>query len=137
MMSLPMNDTEGLRLDKWLWAARFFKTRRLATDAIKSGKVDLNKTKAKPSKVIYVGDNLKIRQGDYDYEIEVKAITPRRGPATEAQKLYVESELSLEKRLEKKELLKAESASRPKFPGRPSKRERRKIIKFVQNQYDA
>jgi ribosome-associated heat shock protein Hsp15 len=123
-------DTE-LRLDKWLWAARFYKTRGLAAEAIKGGKIEVNGQKPKPSKNLRVNDELSIRRGPYEYVITVLRLSERRGPATEAATLYQESEESVERRLRLAEEIKAQTAIHPHFPGRPSKRDRRQIIRFT------
>jgi len=118
-----------LRIDKWLWAARFFKTRSLAADAVESGKVLVNDVRVKPAKAITVGDTLTIRLGPYQHVVEVLALSDKRGPAPEAQKLYRETEAS---RLQR-ETLAAELRAQPKpaFPsGRPTKRDRRAIEKL-------
>lgn len=118
-----------LRIDKWLWAARFFKTRSLAADAVECGKALVNDVRVKPAKAITVGDTLTIRLGSIQHVVEVLALSDRRGPAPEAQKLYHETE---ESRLQR-EALAAELRAQPKpaFPGgRPTKRDRRAIEKL-------
>src|SRR3990172_445592 len=123
------NDRTKLRIDKWLWAARFFKTRSLAADAVECGKVQVNDVRVKPAKAITVGDTLTIRLGPYQHVVEVLALSDRRGPAPEAQKLYRETE---ESRLQR-EALATELRAQPKpaFPGRrPTKRDRRAIEKL-------
>ncbi|MBU1423987.1 MAG: RNA-binding S4 domain-containing protein [Gammaproteobacteria bacterium] len=121
-------DNDKLRIDKWLWAARFFKTRSLAVDAVESGKVTMNEVRIKPAKAIGVGDHLDIRLGQYHFEIEVLALSNRRGPAPEAQKLYRESDASKARRAEIAANLKA--LPQPAFKGRPTKRDRRDIERF-------
>jgi len=124
----------SVRLDKWLWAARFFKTRSIAADAAGGGKVQLNGERAKPAKPVKVGDQLVVRSGDYEWTINVVALSERRGPATVAQGLYEEIEQSRLAREEKAAQLKAERRAMPEFNrGRPSKRDRRKIIRFRQD----
>ena len=93
-----IDTAEKLRIDKWLWAARFFKTRALAADAVESGKVLLDDARVKPAKAMAIGDRLDIRIGQYRYEIEVLGLSNRRGPAPEAQRLYRESEESRQRR---------------------------------------
>jgi ribosome-associated heat shock protein Hsp15 len=118
-----------LRIDKWLWAARFFKTRALAVDAIECGKVLVNETRVKPAKAIAVGDTLGIRLGPYTFIVEVLALSDRRGPAPQAQKLYRETEAGRIKR----EALAAEIKAQPQaseLKGRPTKRDRREIERF-------
>ncbi|MDD5056442.1 MAG: RNA-binding S4 domain-containing protein [Sideroxydans sp.] len=116
---------DKLRIDKWLWAARFFKTRALAVDAVESGKVTMNEVRIKPAKTVGAGDMLVIRLGQYHFEIEVLGISNRRGPAPEAQKLYRETEASRARRAEIAEQNKA--LPLPAFKGRPTKRDRREI----------
>ncbi|MFA5824402.1 MAG: RNA-binding S4 domain-containing protein [Gallionellaceae bacterium] len=122
-------DNTKLRIDKWLWAARFFKTRALAVDAIECGKVLVNETRVKPAKAITAGDTLAIRLGPYLFEVEVLALSDRRGPAPQAQKLYRETEAGRLKR----EALAAEIKAQPQpseLKGRPTKRDRREIERF-------
>jgi ribosome-associated heat shock protein Hsp15 len=122
-------DNSKLRIDKWLWAARFFKTRALAVDAIECGKVLLNEVRVKPAKTTDAGDILAIRLGPYVFEVEVLAISDKRGPAPQAQKLYRETETGRLKR----EALAAEIKAQPKpseLKGRPTKRDRREIERF-------
>ena len=127
--SLPVSDNSKLRIDKWLWAARFFKTRSIAVDAIECGKVLLNEVRVKPAKTIDVGDILSIRLGPYIFEVEVLALSDKRGPAPQAQKLYRETEAGKLKR----ETLAEEIKAQPKpsdLKGRPTKRDRREIERF-------
>ena len=121
-------DSDKLRIDKWLWAARFFKTRSLAVEAVEAGRVTMNEARIKPAKAIGVGDHLDIRLGQYHFEIEVLALSNRRGPAPEAQKLYRESDESKARRAEIAANLKA--LPQPTFKGRPTKRDRRDIERF-------
>lgn len=124
------NDNTPVRLDKWLWAARFFKTRGLAAEAIKGGKVEINGARAKPSRTLQVGDRLRIRRGPDLFEVDVSALSQQRGPAAQAALLYRETEQSRQHREQLAALRKAEAVSRPKFPGRPTKRDRREIVRF-------
>lgn len=127
-------EDKRIRLDKWLWAARFYKTRALATTAASGGKIDLNGDRAKPAKAVKAGDRLVLRIGAYEWDITVAALSDRRGPASEAQKLYVETQESREARTEKAAQLKAERQSAPIFvKGRPTKKERRSLIKFTRD----
>jgi ribosome-associated heat shock protein Hsp15 len=122
-------DHAKLRVDKWLWAARFFKTRSLAVAAVESGKVLVNDTRAKPAKTVAPGDMLAIRLGPYLFEVEVLALSDKRGPAPQAQKLYRETEAGRLKR----EALAAEIKAQGKpsdLKGRPTKRDRREIERF-------
>ena len=123
------NNPPKLRIDKWLWAARFFKTRALAADAVECGKVLVNDMRVKPAKAVGVGDTLSIRLGPYQHQLQVLALSDRRGPAPAAQKLYRETE---ESRL-RREALAAELKAQPAsafFRGRPTKRDRREIEKL-------
>ena len=121
-------DNDKLRIDKWLWAARFFKTRSLAVDAVEAGRVTMNEARIKPAKAIGVGDHLDIRIGQYHFEIEVVGLSNRRGPAPQAQKLYRESDQSRARRAEIAANLKA--LPQPAFKGRPTKRDRREIERY-------
>src|SRR5690349_25013192 len=85
----------GVRLDKWLWAARFFKTRSLATEAVNGGKVELNGLRPKPSKDVKIGDQLRVRLGPFVHAITIRALSERRGPAAVAAQLYEESAESI------------------------------------------
>ena len=125
-----MSDEE-IRIDKWLWAARFFKTRSLAAEAVTGGKVEINGERPKPSRVVRLGDRLNIRRGLYEWTIIVKDVSRLRGPAPQAQLLYEETQESVSKR--------AAAAAQRKFerppyfdsPGRPSKKDRRAIDRFT------
>lgn len=116
-----------MRVDKWLWAARFFKTRGLAADAADSGKIKINNVVAKPSKEVKVGDSLKIRAAQ-DFEFEVLGLNDQRRPAAEAQLLYRETEESIAARQRGKELNSLAPFS--EIRGRPTKRNRRQIEQF-------
>ena len=119
----------GVRLDKWLWAARFFKTRVLAKKACELGRVQSNGHQAKPAREVRVGDMLRITNDGGEFEVEVLALSEMRGPAAVAQTLYRETEASRELRAKVAE----ERKSMPHFDtaaGRPSKRNRRHIIQF-------
>jgi len=122
-------DREKLRIDKWLWAARFFKTRALAADAVECGRVQVNGMRVKPAKLITAGDTLGIRLGPYQHVIEVLALSSKRGPATEAQKLYQETEESRLKRIALAMELKAQPDPTSR-EGRPTKRDRREMELF-------
>jgi len=121
-----------IRLDKWLWAARFFKTRSLATEAITGGKVHLNKQRVKPAKEVKIGDELAIRKGKMTFTIIVKALSIQRRSAPEAQLLYEETPESLLLR-EKPATSQEGTISRPRGLGRPTKKERRDIERFKGN----
>ncbi len=122
------DDTEKLRVDKWLWAARFYKTRSLSADAVESGKVTMNEVRIEPAKAIGVGDRLLIRQGQIYFDVEVLGISNKRGGAPEAQKLYRETDASKARRALIAEQNKA--LPLPTFKGRPTKRDRREIERF-------
>lgn len=117
------------RIDKWLWAARFYKTRGLAVEALESGKVLLNELRVKPAKTIMAGDRLDIRIGQYQFLIEVLMLSDKRGPAPQAQKLYRETDDSLALRAVIAARLKADPPAFA-FKGRPTKRDRRLIAQF-------
>jgi ribosome-associated heat shock protein Hsp15 len=121
------------RLDKWLWAARFYKTRSLAVEAINGGKVHLNDHRVKPSRTLKPEDILTISKPPYEFVITVLGLSNKRGPATEAQKLYQETAESLEKRELIREQIKNEPLGYRHEKGRPSKRDRRHIIKFTRS----
>ena len=119
-----------IRLDKWLWCARFYKTRSIAANALKTGKVTANGDLAKPSKTVKPGDNLNIRKGPYHYAITVLDLAKSRKSAAGAALLYEESQQSISERESLAIQLKAEAALMPTTKGRPSKKDRRSIIKF-------
>jgi ribosome-associated heat shock protein Hsp15 len=125
------DSADKLRIDKWLWAARFFKTRALAADAVESGKVTMNEARIKVAKAIGPGDRIVIRLGQYHFDIEVLVLSSRRGPAPEAQKLYRETDESRARRAEIAEQNRA--LPLPTFKGRPTKRDRREIERFEGN----
>lgn len=123
------DNTGKFRLDKWLCAARFFKTRALAADAVECGHVQVNEARVKPAKAVAVGNMLSIYAGQKQYVVEVLALSCKRGPASEAQKLYRETDVSRERR----ETLAAQLKAQPQpfyFKGRPTKRDRREIERF-------
>ena len=118
-----------VRLDKWLWAARFFKTRALAADAIDGGKVDVNGAGVKRAKLVQVGDEVSIRQTPFEHVVVVRGLSERRGPASVAATLYEETAASKAKR----EALATQIRSMPHDDwesGRPTKRDRREIQRF-------
>ncbi|GGD30882.1 ribosome-associated heat shock protein Hsp15 [Franconibacter pulveris 1160] len=121
---------EGVRLDKWLWAARFYKTRALAREMIEGGKVHYNGQRAKPSKIIELNAVLVLRQGNDERTVVVKAITDQRRPAAEAVQLYEETAESIEKREKLALARKLNALSMPHPDRRPDKKERRDLMKF-------
>ena len=133
-MEKPQGKNAGVRADKWLWAARFFKTRSLATVAINGGKVHLNGTRIKPAHKLMIGDQLSIRKGIYTFMITVAGLSLQRGPSEMARALYTESEESQQQRqqLQEQQRLLGKTAARPE--GRPDKRARRQIHRFKTSQ---
>jgi ribosome-associated heat shock protein Hsp15 len=129
-MSDP-RDSDRLRLDKWLCAARFYKTRSLAAQAIEGGKVKLNGGRAKPSKDVKPGDVVELRSGELQWQVEVRAVSARRGPAAEAGKLYAESDASRAKREQMLAMRRAGPHPAHGARGRPTKRDRRMIRRFT------
>lgn len=117
----------SVRIDKWLWAARFFKTRSMATDAVDSGKVRLNGERIKPARNVKADDVLQIDNGSTEWEVVVKDLSDKRGPASIAQTLYAETEESVAKRLEQAEQRRFFREPSATIKGRPTKRDRRLI----------
>jgi ribosome-associated heat shock protein Hsp15 len=123
---------EKVRIDKWLWAARFFKTRSMAAQAVSGGKVHVNGARIKPARVVQPGDELRVRRGEFEFIVIVQRVTDKRRPAKEAQLLYEETESSLLQREEKRECKRLEAANRMYGPiKRPDKRARRQIRSFT------
>jgi ribosome-associated heat shock protein Hsp15 len=125
---------EKLRIDKWLWAARFFKTRSLAADAVEGGKALVNGQRVKPAKALKPGDELLVRTQGAEYTVVVRALSDRRGPASEAAKLYQETAQSVRMREE------ARLTRTPREPGafmrgRPTKRARRQLQKLQDDKF--
>jgi ribosome-associated heat shock protein Hsp15 len=125
--------TSSVRIDKWLWAARFFKTRTLAREAISGGKVRLNGYRVKPGRALKPGDSLSIQRGEEEYIINIIELSSRRGPATVAQALFEETEESRVKREQQAEQRKLEREQNPTRVRRPDKRQRRKLVRFKQD----
>lgn len=125
---------ENVRIDKWLWAARFFKTRSLAAQAASGGHVALNGNKVKPARVVQVGDMLEIRQGFFEYTVRILALSERRGPAAVARTLYEETEASQAKREQVQAERKALNLQGNQPDRRPDKHERRKIRQFLKKE---
>ena len=129
-----MKDTlQTTRIDKWLWAARFFKTRQLAIDAINAGRVQVNDERVKPAKVIKVDDTIIVRKPPYESAIVVMKLAEKRGSAEIAATLYRETEASVLARESLKKELK--DMPPPLFPGRPTKKDRRTLEKFFDTQH--
>jgi len=127
---MSSGDETKVRLDKWLWAARFFKTRSLAADAIEKGKVEVNGERAKRAKQLQAGDSLRIRLGPYNHVVTVRALSERRGPASVAATLYEESAEARRAR-EAMQLQVKVAQSVPGYErGRPTKKDRREIEKM-------
>ena len=124
------HNTNSVRIDKWLWAARFFKTRALASRACDLGRIHSNEIEAKPARDVRVGDMLRIRNEGGEFHIEVLQLTDIRGPAAVAQTLYRETEASKEQRQREAAERKAMQRYAPLPERRPSKRDRRRIIQF-------
>jgi ribosome-associated heat shock protein Hsp15 len=127
-----MDDSDRVRVDKWLWAARFFKTRSLAASAIENGRVEVNDDPVKRSKLLKRGDVVRVRKGPYEYVLTVKELAGRRGTATAAQALYEETEASKEARARLAEALALNRAAAPTpiFKGRPTKKDRRALARL-------
>ena len=125
---------DSIRLDKWLWAARFFKTRALATEAVNGGKVHLNGSRVKAGRMVHIGDALHIQRGPVSYDIIVKGINKQRRPASEMHQLYEETEASIESRQQLTELRKMASGTRAAPARRPNKHERKHIVRFKREQ---
>ncbi len=131
------NMTEGkVRIDKWLWAARFFKTRGLAAEAINGGHVHVNGNRVKPSRAVSEGDELRIQKGHVEMIVVVQALSDKRGPAPVAQTLYEETEASRVAREHQAEQRRLLSQSMHKPERRPDKRQRRRIIRFQRKDAD-
>ena len=118
---------ESVRIDKWLWAARFFKTRSLAAHAVDGGKVHVNGARVKRARALNVGDRLEIHKGGYEFQIHVLLLSGRRGPAKIAQSLYEETAQSIEKRAALNEQHKLAAASTPHPQRKPDKKARRQL----------
>lgn len=123
-------DDNAVRLDKWLWAARFYKTRALAREMIEGGKVHYNGQRTKPSKLVEVNAEIKLRQGNDDRTLIVLGVTAQRRAAPEAQLLYEETVASIENREKVALARKTQSLTMPHPDRRPDKKERRNLIKF-------
>lgn len=122
---------DRVRIDKWLWAARFFKTRSLASQAVNGGKVKLNGESAKPSKELRPGDRLTIHIGSYEWEIAVQILSEHRGSAEVARTLYEESEESRARRVERVAQVRAQFNPAVAIRGRPTKKDRRQLSRLT------
>ncbi|MGB7802128.1 ribosome-associated heat shock protein Hsp15 [Buttiauxella sp.] len=122
--------SEGVRLDKWLWAARFYKTRALAREMVEGGKVHYNGQRSKPSKIVELNAMLTLRQGNDEKTVKVLAITEQRRPATDASQLYEETAESITKREKVALARKMNALTMPHPDRRPDKKERRDLMKF-------
>ena len=125
---------EALRIDKWLWCARFFKSRSLAAEAVAGGKVHLNAQRVKPSRTVMAGDVLEITLGVEVATVKVTAIPVRRGPAAEARLCYEETPESLARRERYREQRRLAAMAAPQTDGRPDKRTRRELLRFHRRQ---
>jgi len=127
----PAPPPTRVRLDKWLWAARFFKTRALAVEAIDGGKVQVNGDRVKRAKLIQIGERIAIRLGPYEHVVEVRGLAERRGPAAVAAQLYAETAESIKERERVAFQLKAAHVLFvPETNERPTKRDRRRLEEF-------
>ena len=122
--------SDGTRVDSWLWAARFFKTRGQAKQAIEGGKVQVDGTKSKPSKTVQPGSVLTIRKGDIQWTVVVEGLSAKRGPASTAQQLYRETEESIALREQGSERRRLARLAAPIPDHKPSKKERRDMARF-------
>jgi ribosome-associated heat shock protein Hsp15 len=126
--------TDNHRLDKWLWHARFYKTRSLATAAINGGKVHLNAERVKPAHRVRIGDHLSLSLQGVVAEFEVLGLPPRRGPAAQAQSHFLETPASAERRAKLREQQRLAQVSRPRPETRPDKRDRRRLMRLQRDQ---
>lgn len=118
---------ESVRFDRWLWAARFYKTRTLATSEISGGKARLNGERVKPAAPVRIGDTVRVMKAPYEWVVEVRDLAERRGPARKARKLYRETEESREKRARRRIQMREVPVPTYEGKGRPTKKERREI----------
>ena len=121
---------EPIRVDKWLWAARFFKTRSLAATAIEAGKVEVNGERAKRAKQLQSGDKVSVRLGPFTHHLEVRGLSERRGPASQAAALYEETPEGLKAREALRAQMKASTAAFGYDAGKPTKKDRRALQKL-------
>jgi len=131
-----VDDRAKMRLDKWLWAARFFKTRALAAEAVEGGKVHVNGQRSKPGKDVRVGTRLQISKGGLEWDVEVAVLPRQRRPAAEARTFYSEDDHSRERREAAAAALRAARLATPlQTASKPNKRDRRLIHRFKQNSH--
>ncbi len=130
----PNEESDGARLDKWLWHCRFYKTRSLATAAIGGGKVHLNAERVKPAHRVRIGDRLSLSLEGIIAEFEVLGLPQRRGPAPEAQTQYLETPDSAQRRKLLREQQRLAHMSRPQSDARPDKRDRRRLMRLQRDQ---
>lgn len=124
--------TDGVRIDRWLWAARFFKSRSLAQDAVAGGKVHVNGQRVKPARDVKLGDRLEVTKGEVQFEVMVEGLSGRRGPARDAETLYTETEASIQRR----ERVRAARKEMPPAPDhRPDKRQRRRLQRIKKGEF--
>jgi len=126
---------QDIRLDKWLWAARFFKTRALAAEAVGGGKIEMNGGRPKASRIVRPGDTLTIRRGPFEWTVVVRDISRLRGPAIAAQALYEETEDSIRRREAAVAQMKLERPPTFEPSGRPSKKDRRALARFTKRRW--
>ncbi len=126
-----MSEEAKVRLDKWLWAARFFKTRALAGEAVDGGHVHLNGARVKPARAVRPGDELRIRRGEEEFTVSVRQLSERRGPASVARELFEESEASRLARERAAEARRLQRLANPQPSHRPDKKARRQIHRFT------
>jgi len=136
-MKKVQDNTAGIRADKWLWAARFFKTRSLAMEAVNGGKVHLNGARIKPARKLFIGDQLTIRKDVYTFAITVAGLSLQRGPAEMARALYSETQESQQQRQQLREQQKLQGRATPGHERRPDKRARRQIHRFKTDQLNS
>ncbi len=126
-----------MRIDKWLWAARFFKTRSLAQRALVAGQVKLNDERIKPAHEVKAGHDVSIRVGDHEWKIKIIGLSEKRGPAEQARKLYEETEASRAERERRTDLRRYGAEPSAQLKGRPTKRDRRTLENFTRSDEDA
>jgi ribosome-associated heat shock protein Hsp15 len=125
------HDAGRIRFDKWLWAARFYKTRTLAAEAIDAGQARVGEERVKPARTMHVGDRVTVRKQGLVWEVDVLALSDRRGGAVDAAKLFRETDAGQKAREERIRELQAARAAQPLYPGRPTKKQRRKLEDFL------